>query len=80
MDTIGDLKRRKLWLSVSCYCGRHTLIPYRLLPRRLVDDLPVCLAAAYFRCGACDGKQLQSTMADALAHGKGQSRALPNGR
>lgn len=68
--TIRDIKDNKLWLSVFCVdCSRTTHIPYRLLNRnrkRLDDDLPVSLAAAFFRCSKCNGKKIETKMINVL--------------
>ena len=62
--TIEDLRRRRLWLEVRCVtCRQTTFLPVRLLPRGLRDDLPVHLAAAFFRC-RCGSKQLATVMVD----------------
>lgn len=61
MDTIADIRTRKLWLGIKCEaCGRSSQIPHGLLPARLSGDLPVHLAAAFFRCKGCGGKRLVS--------------------
>ena len=62
--TIEDLRRRRLWLEVRCVaCRQTTFLPVPLLPRGLRDDLPVHLAAAFFRC-RCGSKQLATVMVD----------------
>jgi hypothetical protein len=69
MDTIADIRTRKVWLAIRCeVCGRSTQIPHRLLPARLSDDLPVHLAAAFFRCQGCSGKRLVSSIYDPTAN------------
>lgn len=65
MTTIADIRSNRLWLGIRCEaCGRSTYIPSPLLPARLVHDLPVHLAAAFFRCQGCGGKQLVSEASD----------------
>lgn len=65
MTTIADIRNKQLWLGIRCEaCGRSTYIPHPLLPTRLAYDLPVRLAAAFFRCRGCGGKQLVSEASD----------------
>ncbi|CAN0588645.1 unnamed protein product, partial [Ectocarpus sp. 12 AP-2014] len=57
------IRRKNLWLEINCdTCRRLSFVPWRLLPRRLPDDLPDHLAAAHFRCRQCGGKALRSKM------------------
>lgn len=66
--TIGELRQQALWLELKCRtCEHATLIPHKCLPERMADDLPVHLAAAYFRCKGCGGKQISAQMTDARA-------------
>ncbi|MET3616309.1 DNA-directed RNA polymerase subunit RPC12/RpoP [Rhizobium aquaticum] len=61
MTTIADIRSSQVWLGIRCEaCGRSTYIPHLLLPARLAPDLPVHLAAAFFRCKGCGGKRLVS--------------------
>lgn len=65
MTTIADIRSKQLWLGIRCEaCGRSTYIPAPLLPARLAPDLPVHLAAAFFRCQGCGGKRLVSEACD----------------
>ncbi|MBP0616383.1 hypothetical protein [Jiella mangrovi] len=62
--TIADLRHKRLWLEVRCVTCQHTtFLPVGLLPKTLRDDLPVHLAAAFFRC-RCGSKQLSTLMVD----------------
>lgn len=68
VDTIANIRRTQVWLRVHCEaCGRSTDMPHTLLPARLADDLPVHLAAAFFRCKGCGGKRLASSIYDPTA-------------
>ncbi|SOC89924.1 hypothetical protein SAMN05421890_4913 [Ensifer adhaerens] len=61
MNTIADIRKNELWLGVRCtVCGRSVRIPHKILPVRLAADLPVRLAAAFFRCQGCGSKELES--------------------
>lgn len=65
MDTIADIKKRQLWLEVRCRrCTRSTLFPSRNIPKRLPGDLPVPMAAAFFRCSGCCGKRITCRVAN----------------
>ena len=69
MDTIATIETENLWLEIRCRaCHRATLIPAKLIPRKLARDLPVSLAAAFFRCQGCGGKDLSSNKGNPLAH------------
>jgi transcription elongation factor Elf1 len=65
METIADIKQSGRWLIVQCRsCGRSIQFPPACFPSKLVTDLPVSLAAAYFRCSRCHSKQLESLSLD----------------
>jgi len=63
--TIQDIITGCCWLEIRCMdCENIVHTPYRLLPERLPLDLPCHLAAAFYRCSRCQGKQLASSMWD----------------
>jgi predicted nucleic-acid-binding Zn-ribbon protein len=65
METIANIKQSGKWLVVTCQsCGRSTQFPPPCIPPKLLDELPVALAAAHFRCTRCRGKQLESSSLD----------------
>lgn len=69
--TIQHVRNAGLWLEVRCNaCSRVSHIPGKLLPKRLISDLPCHLAAAFYRCSGCDSKDLTSKEVDAV-HGHG---------
>ncbi len=66
--TIADIKLTELSLEVKCLeCTRTVLFPHRRLPQTLRDDLPVRLAAAFFRCPTCKSKNVATDIVDKLA-------------
>lgn len=61
MATIADIRKDHMRLGVRCEaCSRSVSYPRQLVPARLAADLPVHLAAAFFRCGGCGSKKLTS--------------------
>jgi transcription elongation factor Elf1 len=65
METIANIKQSGKWLVVTCQsCGRSTQFPPPCIPPKLLDELPVALAAAHFRCTRCRSKQLESSSLD----------------
>lgn len=61
MSTIAEIRKSRLRLGVRCdACTRSVSYPHQLVPARLAADLPVHLAAAFFRCGGCGSKKLTS--------------------
>jgi len=69
-QTIDDLRRNEWWLELRCLeCERCVHVPHPMLPRRCRPDLPIHLAAGFFRC-RCGSKQLRSRAVDLMDPGR----------